>query len=58
MRQNKNSVGRVVYYSDDGKEALLSWLRVRNTFKENLFYGQGDIRQMLDGRCYFNSVKD
>jgi len=38
----KNSVGRVVYYSDDAKEALLSWLRVRNTFKENLFYGQGD----------------
>lgn len=38
----KNSVGRVVYYSNDAKEALLSWLRVRNTFKENLFYGQGD----------------
>ena len=38
----KNHVGRVVYYSDDAKEALLSWLRVRNTFKENLFYGQGD----------------
>jgi integrase/recombinase XerD len=38
----KNSVGRVVYYSEDAKEALLSWLRVRNTFKENLFYGQGD----------------
>jgi integrase/recombinase XerD len=38
----KNSVGRVVYYSEDAKEALLSWLRVKNTFKENLFYGQGD----------------
>jgi integrase/recombinase XerD len=38
----KNSVGRVVYYSDDAREALLSWLRVRNTFKENLFYGQED----------------
>ena len=37
----KNSVGRVVYYSNDAKEALLSWLRVRNSFKENLFYGQG-----------------
>jgi integrase/recombinase XerD len=37
----KNSVGRVVYYSEDAKEALLSWLRVRNTFKEILFYGQG-----------------
>jgi integrase/recombinase XerD len=38
----KNRVGRVVYYSEDAKEALLSWLRVRNSFKENLFYGQGD----------------
>jgi len=38
----KNSVGRVVYYTEDAKEALLSWLRVRNTFKENLFYGQKD----------------
>ncbi|MEJ2731821.1 MAG: tyrosine-type recombinase/integrase [Deltaproteobacteria bacterium] len=38
----KTSVGRVVYYSEDAKEALMSWLRVRNTFKENLFYGQGD----------------
>jgi len=37
----KTGVGRVVYYSEDAKEALLSWLRVRNTFKENLFYGQG-----------------
>ena len=38
----KNSVGRVVYYSEDAREALLSWLRVRNSFRENLFYGQGD----------------
>jgi integrase/recombinase XerD len=38
----KNSVGRVVYYGEDAKEALLFWLRVRNTSKENLFYGQGD----------------
>jgi integrase/recombinase XerD len=38
----KNRVGRVVYYSDDAKEALLSWLRARNTFKENLFYGRGN----------------
>jgi len=38
---DKTGVGRVAYYSDDAKEALLSWLRVRNTFKENLFYGRG-----------------
>lgn len=38
---DKTGIGRVAYYSDDAKEALLSWLRVRNTFKENLFYSQG-----------------
>jgi len=37
---DKTGVGRVAYYSDDAKEALLSWLRVRNTLEENLFYGQ------------------
>ena len=42
----KTGVGRVVYYSDDAKEALLSWLQVRNT-KEHLFYGKG--RESL---CY------
>lgn len=38
----KNSVGRVVYYSDDAEQALMSWLQVRNTFKEYLFYGLGN----------------
>ena len=37
----KTGVGRVVYFSSDAKEALLSWLMTRNTFKEYLFYGQG-----------------
>ena len=36
----KTLVGRVVYYSDDAKEALLTWLKVRDPFKENLFYSQ------------------
>lgn len=39
---HKNGVGRVAYYSDDAREALMSWLQVRNTFKEYLFYGRGD----------------
>ena len=43
----KTGAGRVVYYSDDAKEALLSWLQVRNNFKEHLFYGKG--RESL---CY------
>ena len=38
---DKTGVGRVAYYSEDAKEALLSWLKTRNPFKENLFYGQG-----------------
>ena len=43
----KTGVGRVVYYSDDAQAALLAWLKLRDPFKENLFYGQG--RQSL---CY------
>jgi integrase len=51
----KTGVGRVAYYSDDAKEALLSWLRVKNTFKENLFYGQGDKPLSYEAvRCMFN----
>lgn len=37
----KTGAGRVVYYSDDAQAALLSWLKVRDPFKENLFYGKG-----------------
>ena len=39
---HKTGVGRVAYYSDDAQEALMSWLQVRNTFKEYLFYGRSD----------------
>jgi integrase/recombinase XerD len=38
---DKTSVGRVVYYSEDAQAALLAWLRVRDPYKEILFYGQG-----------------
>ena len=37
----KTRVGRVVYFSDDGKEALISWLIARNPEKELVFYAQG-----------------
>lgn len=46
-QSDKTSVGRVVYYSEDAQAALLAWLRVRDPYKEKLFYGQG--RQSL---CY------
>jgi integrase/recombinase XerD len=51
----KTGLGRVVYYSDDAQTDLLSWLKLRNTFKEMLFYGQS--RQSLGyeaARSMFN----
>jgi integrase/recombinase XerD len=35
----KNSVGRVVYLSDDALSALVEWMKVRNNSKSYLFYG-------------------
>jgi integrase/recombinase XerD len=35
----KNAQGRVVYYCDDAKEALLAWLRIREPQQRYLFYG-------------------
>ncbi|MEJ2031537.1 MAG: tyrosine-type recombinase/integrase [Deltaproteobacteria bacterium] len=34
----KNSRGRVVYYSEDAEEALKAWLRIRDPKREHLFY--------------------
>jgi site-specific recombinase XerD len=41
-QSDKTSVGRVVYYSEDAQQALLSWLRVRDPHKKHIFYGRGD----------------
>jgi len=38
----KNSMGRVVYLSDDALFALKLWLRRRDKDKEFVFYGQGN----------------
>jgi len=40
----KNSMGRVVYLSDDALFALKLWLKRRNKDKEFVFYGQGNRR--------------
>ena len=40
-KADKTGVGRVVYYSDDAREALMAWLRVRNPQHWRLFYAQG-----------------
>ena len=37
----KNSLGRVVYLSDDALVALRLWLKKRDTSREYLFYGRG-----------------
>jgi site-specific recombinase XerD len=52
---DKTGLGRVVYYSGDAQIALLSWLKVRDSFKKMLFYGRG--RQSLSyeaARSMFN----
>jgi len=43
----KNSMGRVVYLSDDALLAIKLWLRRRDKNKEFVFYGQGNR-----GLCY------
>jgi integrase/recombinase XerD len=43
----KNSMGRVVYLSDDALFAMKLWLRRRDKNKEFVFYGQGNR-----GLCY------
>lgn len=52
---DKTGVGRVAYYSEDARAALISWLQVRNSFKENLFYGRGrDSLSYESARSMFN----
>jgi integrase/recombinase XerD len=36
---DKNSVGRVVYFSDDARDALAAWLNQRDICKSFIFYG-------------------
>jgi integrase/recombinase XerD len=38
----KNAQGRVVYFCDDAKDALMAWLRIRDPERRYLFYGYGD----------------
>ena len=39
---DKTGAGRVVYYSEDAQSALMSWLKVRITDNQYLFYGLGN----------------
>jgi integrase/recombinase XerD len=40
----KNRVGRIVYLSDDARDALRAWLKKRDPNKAFLFYAQGRER--------------
>lgn len=42
----KTRIGRVVYLSDDARNALRVWLKRRNKQKEYLFYGQGSYQTL------------
>ena len=42
LEGEKNSMGRVVYLSNDALFAMKRWLTQRDTTKEFLFYGQGN----------------
>ena len=37
----KNAQGRVAYFCDDAKDALMAWLRIRDPEQRYLFYGYG-----------------
>ena len=37
----KNATGRVVYLSEDARQALAAWLKLRQAYKPCLFYSQG-----------------
>ena len=41
LQAEKTQVGRVVYFSDDAREALLAWLAERLPHTQKLFYAQG-----------------
>jgi integrase/recombinase XerD len=45
----KTRVGRIVYFSDDGKEALTAWLKARDPKREFIFYAQGRSRLTYAG---------
>lgn len=45
----KTGVGRVVYFSDDAREALTRWLEIRDSRAEYLFYGYGKRKLTYGG---------
>ena len=45
----KNYIGRVVYFSDDARDAVSAWLKQRNRHKSHLFYSQGRSRFTYNG---------
>ena len=55
----KNRVGRLVYLSDDARDALKAWLKKRDPNKAFLFYAQGRERMSYAGaRMMFKKYLD
>ena len=55
----KTRVGRIVYLSDDAKDALKAWLKKRDPNKPFLFYAQGRERMSYAGaRMMFKKYLD
>jgi integrase/recombinase XerD len=55
----KTQVGRVVYFSDDAREALLAWLAERDPDKQQLFYARGrDSLGYTAARVMFHKYLD
>ena len=45
----KNYIGRVVYFSEDARDALTAWIKQRNRHKSHLFYSQQRSRFTYNG---------
>lgn len=54
----KNSVGRVVYLSDDAEKALGEWFNIRNPHKAYVFYGQAGPLSYTGARRIFKRYID
>lgn len=55
----KNRIGRVVYFSDDARDALKAWLEVRDQDMELLFYGlNGNVLSYTTARNIFTKYLD
>lgn len=55
----KNDEGRLVYFTEDAKKAILDWLEVRNRSRVYLFYGYkgNPLTYVTAWHCFSNCLK-